>query len=131
MKTTISLIDLNEMHPNDPRWDIIQDLVVPGWSAQDLFQRLRKEGSGIMGLYELSLVYLDGVAVAWGLRLRKNRLLGRTYLWLYTHPDYRNRGIQKNVIIPYWNKLGEEFHVQADSVDQKETFKYLLKKIEW
>lgn len=118
----INLITLK----NKKTWETLNFLTVPGWHAAALFHNLKnKINNKYYTCVSLRLLKLNRKPVAWA------AIIKRKYskeIWAYTMPEYRNMGLQKNHLIPYWRKYepGCSFWT-CGHVRQRETFKYYCK----
>lgn len=123
---TSKVFNLKELSPNSSVWNDLYRLTVKGWAARKEFSYIR-QGRYKNGSFSVLMVFDGRKAVAWGMRA----VWDETFLpnlWLYTDPEYRNLGIQKNIVIPHWNKTGEKYIVYGGNSEQKATFKYVGKK---
>lgn len=106
-------------------WPILYDLTNGStWSAWKAFFGIQyKDDLKDYKRATIRIVCDHGKPIAWGLVIRwqPNPI---PKLWIYTHPDYRNRGIQRDYILPYWKKHAPECTYQERYESQRQTFKY-------
>lgn len=119
--------DLRKLRFESPLWDDLLGLTVEGWAAKEEFRLIRR-GHYKRGSFKILIVFDGDKPIAWGMRVQW-KFDEHPNIWLYTHPEYRNMGIQKNIILPHWNKVKETFTVWGETDVQKKTFKYLDKTI--
>jgi GNAT superfamily N-acetyltransferase len=130
MKFTTTVLDLKTLPKTSHVWNQLKQLTVSGWKAKDTFSEVRN-GHYRKGTFRVMIVYHNSSPIAWGMRASFNEAKDHPCLWLYTHPDYRKQGIQKKIILKYWNKKEDKFVVQACFKYQVETFKHLNQRLEW
>jgi hypothetical protein len=75
---------------------------------------------------KIRCVIIAGEIVAWGVVIKQQDWECRQ-IWLFTDPQYRNQGLQKKYIMPYFRLRYPNCKVQTWYSPQKETFKYYQK----
>lgn len=109
-------------------WDRILFLTVSGWSAKLYFTSIRA-GVYPNGSFLLRAVYHERKMVAWGFEGQFSPSEERV-LWLYTMPEYRKEGIQKNFVLPYFNRKKTKYCVWMEEHKQQKVFSKLKNKID-
>jgi len=127
-KFTFTVLDLYKLPKTSHVWKQLYSLTVKGWHARDEFESIRNKFYST-GKFIILIVYDKSTPIAWGMRVSYNNKVYPN-LWLYTKPSHRKLGIQKNIVLPYWNKKNEKFVVWNDCKRQEETFKYITNKKE-
>ena len=125
---TVRNINLNKLPAKSKVWDRILFLTVPGWRAVIDFKRIRG-GLYPNGIFFLRAVYHQGKMIAWGFEGHFSPI-EEPVLWLYTMPEYRKEGIQKNYVLPYFNRKKVKYCVWMKDEKQKKAFSLLKNKID-
>ena len=127
MNLVNKIVDLNQLDANDVLWDNLIELTQKGWTARPIFESVRR-GERKNQDFLANIIYDNDRPIAWGIRIMYSSHYAPE-LWLYTHPDYRCKGIQKNMVIPYWDSMNEKYKVCQVFHSQKKVFSYLKNRL--
>jgi hypothetical protein len=127
MKFTCRNVNLTTLPATSKLWGKLKELTVPGWRAYGEFDALQN-GCYKNEPHDIRLVYHKGEIVAWGMMITYKH--DHPNLWLYTRPDFRNKGVQKKYVLSYFKKLGHKYAVWAENEIQKKVFSALPMKID-
>jgi hypothetical protein len=124
-----TVIDLRELPKNSVLWEQLERLTVRGWWGKKLFSLIRRKKTfKPTEAYKIMVVYDKGIPVAWGMMVDYNTEIYDPNLYLYTLPNYRRRGIQRDIIIPYWNRQKRKYTCASNTHRQRKTFQHVTDK---
>jgi GNAT superfamily N-acetyltransferase len=130
---SVRKFNLGKTTPNNPIWDQLLSLTVPRWAARRYFKGIRAglypEGKfNLLAVFDKTTERKDRM-IAWGF---SGEFDPSEYpvLWIYTDPEFRGQGIQKEIVIPYFNQKKDCFCVMMRTAGQKKIFGALRKKID-
>lgn len=119
--SSIKLVEYNLLKMSDEKvWARLLPLTLPMGLARGAFEDIQSRSHS----YEkakICVAKVNGRIVAWAF---VNKLAGMTYssLWAFTHPSYRQKGLQSEYLMPYWAKREKKCGYQNDNLRRKKTF---------
>lgn len=134
MNRVVKRINLLKLRQDNPLWETILGMTVPGWTAFRVFEQIKnyqppKAETCRLDAFEaihkviMLMLYVDDVPVAWNVYIRRAESWNPE-LWLFTKPEHRNKGHQRYLLPISKKKFGASLETCEHNQGQIATFKY-------
>lgn len=119
---SLKLVEYDLLKLSNPKiWKRLRELTLPYGIAVGVFEEIEARGYHGYERFKICLLKVNNRIVAWAC---VNQLAGMKYsnIWAFTDPQYRNKGLQKDYLMPYWAKREPKCGYQNDNERRKRTF---------